>query len=94
MLGLRRYACVRQEPGRRYRLLYGNSRVDAARYEMTRLTAPVAIDSAPVVATGTEVANPAWVSPEPWTERHPAVLWAVLIVVVLVLGGLALRAMR
>jgi hypothetical protein len=30
----------------------------------------------------------------PFTERHPGLLWAALILVVLVLGGVALRTAR
>jgi hypothetical protein len=30
----------------------------------------------------------------PWSERHPAVLWIAIILVVICLGALALRSMR
>jgi len=40
------------------------------------------------------VANVGYLSPEPWSERHPALLWLALAVAVAVLGLLALRALR
>jgi hypothetical protein len=30
----------------------------------------------------------------PWSERHPAVLWAAIIAAVLILGGIAMRSMK
>jgi len=30
----------------------------------------------------------------PWSERHPAVLWAAIIAAVLILGSIAVRSMK
>jgi hypothetical protein len=30
----------------------------------------------------------------PWSERHPAVLWAAIVTAVLILGAIALKSMR
>jgi hypothetical protein len=46
---------------------------------------------------GAEEANAAYAGrpdDRPWSERHPAVLWVAIIMVVLILGGIALRSMK
>jgi hypothetical protein len=30
----------------------------------------------------------------PWSERHPAVLWAAILAAVAILGGIALRSIK
>jgi hypothetical protein len=82
------------EPGRSYRLLYGNPRALAADYEMARVTPAAALEAAPPAELGPEVANAAYVDPAPWSERHPVVLWAALIATLAVLGVLAIRALK
>jgi hypothetical protein len=82
------------EPGRGYRLLYGNPRAPAADYEMARVTPVAALEAAPAAELGSEVVNAAYVDPAPWSERHPAVLWAALVAALAVLGGLAIRALK
>jgi hypothetical protein len=49
------------------------------------------------VALGSEAANPVYAGrpdERPWSERHPAVLWAAIVAAVLILGGNALKSMR
>ena len=89
-----RRVVFRAEPGRGYRLLYGNSRADAAEYEMGRVTPAAALEGAVEAELGPDVANAAYVDPAPWTERHPVVLWAALIAALAALGLLAVRALR
>lgn len=82
------------EPGRSYRLLYGNPRASAAQYEMARVTPPAALEEAAPAELGPGVANANFIDPAPWSERHPVVLWAALIAALAVLGLLAIRALR
>lgn len=75
-------------------LLYGNGRAETPRYELARLTTADERTAAVAVEPGSESENAGWVSPEPWSERNPAVLWSALALAVVVLGWLALRALR
>jgi hypothetical protein len=94
LLGTPRHVVFRARPGASYRLLYGNSRAEAASYELARLTARDAWEAASAAALGPAERNAGWVSPEPWSERYPVVLWGALGLAVAVLGVLALRALR
>jgi hypothetical protein len=89
-----RYVVFRQEPGRSYFVLYGNSRATAPVYDFASLTTREQRDAAPVVRTGAESSNAAYQSPEPWTERNGWVLWVALLAAVVIIGGLAIRMMR
>jgi hypothetical protein len=84
----------RQEPGSSYWLLYGNSRVKGSEYDLRKVFSGVDLERVPSGRLGMESVNTNYVSPEPWTERHPAVLWVALIAAVVVLGVLALRSLR
>lgn len=89
-----RRVVFRYEPGRQYRLVYGNARAAAAQYELSRLTDATTLESADTATLGAEVTNAAYADPAPWTERHQGVLWVALAGAVLVLGALAVRALR
>ena len=75
---------------------YGDPRLVAPVYDYARLF--VASSNALVVGLGPEMLNPGYRPPPqeelPFTERHPEVLWIVLIVAICVLGVVALRASR
>jgi hypothetical protein len=94
LYGTPRHLVFRREPGRRYRLLYGNSRERAPDYEIARIARRSDLDAAARGALGSEEANAAWEDPNPWTERHPWLLWAAAGIAVFVLGTLAIRALR
>ncbi|MGH9792868.1 MAG: DUF3999 family protein [Candidatus Acidiferrales bacterium] len=89
-----RHALFRAEPGRSYRLLYGNERAPAPQYSLGQLIDPAEIASAARITVGAATAVDAPADPLPWTERHPYVLWAAAIFAAAVLGLLALRALR
>ena len=89
-----RRVVLKAEPGRRYRLLYGNARAQAPDYELERVTPEPALEAADAVELGPGVANAAYVDPAPWSERHPAVLWGALVAALAVLGWLAIRALK
>ncbi|MGE5837945.1 MAG: DUF3999 family protein, partial [Acidobacteriota bacterium] len=89
-----RRVVFRQEPGRRYTLIYGQPRAAAPQYDMPRLIDASTLDRAPDAALGPMVTNAAYDNPAPWTEQNPFVIWAALVVVVIVLGWLAVRALK
>jgi hypothetical protein len=92
--GVPRYVVFREAPGERYQLLYGHSRAAAPEYEMARLVPREALAAAPLRRLGEPEENAGWISPEPWTERHPIVLWLALALAVGVLALLAVRSLR
>jgi len=94
LFGTPRHVVFQQEPQRRYRLLYGNQRAEAPQYELARLTDPAEFEKAAVGAVGPEQVNTAWADPRPWSERHSAVLWVALGIVVAVLVLLSIRSLR
>ncbi len=92
--GTPRHVVFNQQPGRRYRLLYGNVMAKRPEYELARLVNSKQMEAAAAGGLGAEESNPNWSDPRPWTEKHPWVLWAALGLAVVVLGGLALRSLR
>jgi hypothetical protein len=61
---------------------------------MARLTPDVEQEAAVPTTLGAAAANPSWVDPAPWTERHPYLLWIALVAAALILALVALRALR
>jgi hypothetical protein len=94
LLQNRRYVIFRPAAGRTYRLAYGNQRAEAPEYELGKITTRDQQANARVVELGPERTNDAWVSSEPFTERHPVILWLALGLAVAVLGWMAIRALR
>jgi hypothetical protein len=84
------------ERGREYRLQYGSSEV-APEFDLARTVGDVAAWAAG--AAEASLGPPRRLAAAsrdvvPWTERHPALLWAGLLVVVAALGALTRRAVR
>jgi hypothetical protein len=77
-------------------LYYGDAELVAPVYDYERLF--VATDRPVAAELGAERGNPAYSAPAaaelPFTERHPEVLWVVLICVVSALGVVALKSAR
>ena len=77
------------------RLYYGDEKLEAPEYDYAKLFQK---DSkAAEAAPGPEETNSAYTGrpdERPWSEKHPAVLWAAIIAAVLVLGAMALRSMK
>ena len=92
--GTPRHVVFRQQPGATYQLLYGNSRTSAPEYDLARITPREELESAAAGELGPEATNAGYLSPEPWSERHPIVLWVALGIAVAILGLLALRSLR
>lgn len=90
----RRYVVFRAAPDDAYRLVYGNPGAETPEYEIAALTSRDALAGARLAELGAEQTNDAWRSSEPFTERHPVLLWIVLGLAVAVIGGMALKALR
>jgi hypothetical protein len=93
--GLPRVVIFRQEPGRTYRLLYGNERAHAPQYDLSHyLDVDLAKTVHGALALGPEEATANYVDPRPFTERHPNLLWLALGIAIVLLAYTALRALR
>jgi hypothetical protein len=94
LLRARQSVVFRPEGSSPLRMLYGNHRAERPEYELVRLASRGELAAAQEVTLEAEQANDAYVSPDPFSERHPIILWAALGLAVLVVGGLALRSLR
>lgn len=93
--GYPRHLLFRREPGRSYRLFYGNAQAAPPRYDLEQLAAYLQPDKLPVVALGDEQRLdlvPA--ATESRTPRSPLWLWATLIASGAVLATLIYRLAR
>jgi hypothetical protein len=94
LFGTPRHVVFRPGSDDGFRLIYGNHRVESPTYELARLTTREAREQAAPAELGAPSANEGYVSPEPWSERHPGVLWFALGLAIVVLGWIALRSLR
>lgn len=83
-------------PSRRYRLTYGDASLEAPAYDLERTVGDAAlwIAQAAEGRWGSPVARAREGPALPWTDRHPAALWAGLLAAVALLGGITWRALR
>lgn len=76
-------------------LYYGDEKLPAPSFDYARL---FQLDSgAGQAKLLEEVLNSQYQEPpdsRPWSERHPAAMWAALVAAILVLGAVALRSLR
>jgi hypothetical protein len=85
----------RQEPARRYSLLYGQSEAKAPQYDISQTVNEEQMRAAQAAeGIGAEEMNTAWTDPRPWTEQHQAVLWIAAIFTAILLAFTALRSLR
>jgi Protein of unknown function (DUF3999) len=92
---LERRLCFDAAAGASYTLYYGDRALAAPEYDYARLFA--AADDPAMATLGAEMANPAYQprpDDRPFTEKHPALLWAALISVIVLLGLVALRSFK
>jgi hypothetical protein len=92
---LERDLCFDNAGSGNYALYYGDAALSTPRYDYARL---FALQSDPAkAALGVELANAAF-EPRPderaFTERHPALLWSALVLVILLLGSIALSSAK
>ncbi|MGH9773538.1 MAG: DUF3999 family protein [Candidatus Acidiferrales bacterium] len=82
-------------PGAEYTLYSGDKALNAPVYDYAKIFQRDA--AASQTALGSEELNAAYTGrpdERPWSERHPALLWAAILAAVLVLGAIALNSMR
>jgi hypothetical protein len=92
---LERSLCFEAEANGSYSLFYGDPALESPRYDYATLFAPQA--GAAQITAGAEAPNPAYQprpDDRPFTEKHPALLWAALAVVIALLGVIALRSAK
>ncbi len=76
-------------------LYYGDDKLNAPVYDYAKLFQSDA--SAAQLQLGAEEANAGYTGrpdERPWSERHPAVLWAAILAAVAILGGIAVRSIK
>jgi len=83
-----------QQPGRSYRLLYGQSRAAAPQYDLARRIGGKQESAAVAGNAGNEEENQDYSDPRPWTEKNSYFLWIVVGLAVLLLGYSAIRSLR
>ncbi len=83
-----------QQPGRSYRLIYGQSRATAPQYDLARRVSADQEDAAVMGQLGTEEETSNYADPRPWTEKNRYLMWIVMGIVVLLLGSSAIRSLR
>jgi Protein of unknown function (DUF3999) len=89
-----RHIVFEQQPGRSYRLLYGQNRATAPEYDLERRLDGPQEDAAREGQVGPQEVNADWQDPRPWTEKHDIFLWLVLLAAVGMLGYAAVRSLR
>ncbi|HUL16400.1 MAG TPA: DUF3999 family protein [Terriglobales bacterium] len=95
LCGIPRELLYVQQPGRMYRVLYGNARARAPQYDLAHY-----LDAGPskplyrILLLGGEEQTSNYADPRPFTERHPILLWLALATAVALLGYTALRTLR
>jgi hypothetical protein len=83
-----------QQPGRSYRLIYGQERAEGAKYDLVRRVNAAQLAAAVAGQLGPEEVNADWVDPRAWTETHDMFLWVVMLAAVLLIGYAAVRSLR
>jgi hypothetical protein len=90
-----RKICFDDSAGQSLRLFYGDSALTAPQYDYARLFAPS--EAMREAQLGPEELNPGFrerPDARPLTDRHPHLLWIVLVIVVGVLGVVAIRSSK
>ena len=83
-----------QEPGKSYRLIYGDSQATRPQYDLRRRIGYLQMNAATQAQTGPEEINSAWSDPRPWTESHEAIVWFGVTVAILLLVYTAIQSIR
>ncbi len=96
VLGYPRQVLFRREPGRQYRLLYGNREAKAPSYDLTKIVSYLKLGELETVSLGEEMpgALPPAAPQRPWLDRQPIALWITLVLAASILGGLIYRLAR
>lgn len=83
-----------QEPGKTYRLIYGDNRATPPIYDLRRRISYLQMNAAVEAQTGPEEINPAWTDPQPWTESHEFIVWFGVTIAILLLAFTAIQSLR
>ncbi len=83
-----------QQPGKSYRLLFGQSRAQLPEYDLVRRVTMQQEDTAVAGTLGPEEENSDYSDPRPWTEKNSYFLWIVVGLAVLLLGYSSIRSLR
>jgi hypothetical protein len=92
---LQRELCFPSAANGSYTLFYGDPALAAPMYDYAALFTPQ--PNAMQVSAGPEQRNAFYQArpdERPFTEKHPALLWAALVAVIALLGGIAFRSTR
>ena len=89
-----RHVYFEQQPGRSYRLLYGQSRAMAPQFDLDRRLEAAQENSATAGQVEEEELNSAYSDPRPWTEKNRYLLWVVVAIAALLLGYSAINSLR
>lgn len=89
-----RRVCFLPKPGTSYVLRYGDPTLGAPQYDLSPLVANLKAASLSTLGPERALTPQAAGIFRPFTERHPALLWIALILVVGTLGFVALRSAR
>jgi hypothetical protein len=87
--------CFDAAAGDPYTLYYGDSALATPQYDYATLFVPAA--NATAAQLGAETANPDYrprPDVRPFTEKHPALLWIALVLVMVLLGAVAVRSVK
>lgn len=90
-----RNLCFQSSPGN-YAIYYGDPALSSPRYDIGQFLV-IKPTNAARLTTGPEQPNPQFQprpDDRPFTERHPALLWIALALVILLLGAIAFRSAR
>ena len=94
---LREYMGFRAELPGPYQVYFGNAAAARPQYDLANYADRLRSEGVTVAALGAVAPNPLFAAPTkvvPWSERHAAILWAGLAVVLAVLTALVLRQAR
>jgi hypothetical protein len=84
-------------PGEGYRLFFANPEGTRRNYDLRGALGRLDLQKLPEASLTSMAPNPDFAPRtrvKPWTERHPALIWAALGIAVLLLAGMLLRTVR
>jgi hypothetical protein len=95
VFGVSRRLLFSVRPGASYALYYGNADARAPSYDLARFLPYLETEGLPQGVLGAQTDNPAFViPPEPWSERLPWLIPAMVALAAMVLGILLLGVLR
>jgi hypothetical protein len=90
--GVQRAITFQQEGDRSYKLIYGNFKSSPPQYDFAQIFDRKKV--LPLADLGPEEVTTNYTDPRPYSERHPTLLWLVLVIAVAALAYTALKSLR